>query len=239
MGLRLVPRRVRSWWARRTAPPALPEGGRLSFSTHGEDLVTRELLMRAGKLVDVGFYVDVGAFHPWLFSNTAAWYREGWSGIAVEPNPVMAQLLRTERPRDTVVEAAVAAESGTATLYSFGAWASSNTLDREWADSVAATQHIEVEEEIEVRTVTLAALLDEYLPPATEIHLLNVDVEGLDLVALQSNDWDRYRPVVVAIEEYEMDLASPSSSPVFRLMKSCGYRLMARTVLTNFYLREG
>ncbi len=217
-------------------PQSLPDGARASFAVHGEDLITRELLWRSGRDVSQGIYVDVGAYQPWHASNTATFYLDGWSGIAVEPNPTMAALFRQERPRDIVVEAAVAAHEGTATLYSFGAWASSNTLDPDWVSSVVSSQNVEVEEEIAVRTITLAGLLDEYLPKGRTIDLLSVDVEGLDSEVLESNDWSRYRPSIVAVEEYDMDLSDPASSQIYRYMTPMGYHLAARAVLTNFYV---
>jgi len=45
-----------------------------SFSSAGEDMVLRHLF-GADKLN--GFYVDVGAFHPTLFSNTYFFYLNG------------------------------------------------------------------------------------------------------------------------------------------------------------------
>lgn len=154
----------------------------------------------------------------------------------MDPNPHVAAVFRSERPRDTFVEAAVSDCTATAPLYFFGPWASSNTLDPEWADLVTRTQQIDVEEIITVQTVTLTDLLDEHLPTNAVIDLLTVDVEGLDYVALKSNDWGRYRPIIVAVEEYEMDLAALTSSPIYRLLTPHGYRLETRAVLTNFYV---
>jgi hypothetical protein len=34
-----------------------------------------------------GFYVDVGAYHPFLFSNTYIFYLRGWRGINIDATP--------------------------------------------------------------------------------------------------------------------------------------------------------
>lgn len=214
----------------------LPEFAKLAFSQHGEDLITPELLWRYGRDVKEGFYVDIGAYHPWNASNTAALYLHGWSGIAVDPNDYMAAIYRSERPRDIFVEAAVAGHEGTGTYHSFGAAASSNTLDSEWAESVVRTQNIDVEEARTVKTLTLSSLLNDHLPEDTPIDLLNVDVEGLDYTVLESNDWERYRPFLIAVEEYQMDLSDLASSSIHELLIPLGYRLVSRAVLTNFYV---
>ena len=216
----------------------LPEFAKPAFSQHGEDLITPELLWRFGRDVKEGFYVDIGAYHPWNASNTATLYLQGWSGIAVDPNPYMAAIFRSERPRDIFVEAAVAGHEGTGTYYSFDPAASSNTLDPEWAESVVRTQNVAVEEERSVKTLTLASLLNDHLPENTTIDLLNVDVEGLDYTVLESNDWERYRPSLIAVEEYQMDLRDLTSSSIHELLTPLGYRLVTRAVLTNFYVLD-
>ena len=38
--------------------------------------------------VERGFYIDIGAFHPFKLSNTVFFDQcLGWEGICVEPNP--------------------------------------------------------------------------------------------------------------------------------------------------------
>lgn len=51
-------------------------------------------------------YIDVGAFHPTFASNTAVLAPRGWRGICIEPNPLMAERLRSARPDDVVLEVA-------------------------------------------------------------------------------------------------------------------------------------
>jgi hypothetical protein len=41
-----------------------------SYSQEGEDLILRRIFEHKQK----GFYVDVGAYHPFLFSNTYIFY---------------------------------------------------------------------------------------------------------------------------------------------------------------------
>lgn len=71
-----------------------------SFSQFGEDAVVASLVPQ-----QAGVYLDVGAGHPVTFSNTYSFYRQGWSGVLVEPLPANAEHARRVRPRDLVVEA--------------------------------------------------------------------------------------------------------------------------------------
>lgn len=67
-----------------------------SYSQEGEDMVLQRIF--DGKTN--GFYVDVGAHHPFRFSNTYFFYRLGWSGINIEPNPEASDLFQSARRKD-------------------------------------------------------------------------------------------------------------------------------------------
>jgi hypothetical protein len=47
------------------------------YSQEGEDLILQRIFEHKQK----GFYVDVGDYHPFLFSNTYIFYLRGWRGI--------------------------------------------------------------------------------------------------------------------------------------------------------------
>lgn len=55
-------------------------------------------------------FLDIGAFHPTVFSNTRQLFEAGWSGVMIEPSPLpMEKLLREygNEPRITLIQAAV------------------------------------------------------------------------------------------------------------------------------------
>ena len=58
-----------------------------SYSVSGEDLIILPFLPAKG-----GFYVDVGCYHPILYSNTYRLYRNGWKGIVIDPNRRLGRL---------------------------------------------------------------------------------------------------------------------------------------------------
>ena len=51
------------------------------YSQEGEDIVIDRYFQHKAK----GFYVEVGAHHPFRFSNTYRFYRRGWTGVCIEP----------------------------------------------------------------------------------------------------------------------------------------------------------
>src|SRR5688572_9529303 len=64
-----------------------------------------------------GFYIDIGANHPTIGSITKHFYDLGWRGVNVEPNPILLELLRKERPQDENVGSGLSDSPGRLTFY--------------------------------------------------------------------------------------------------------------------------
>jgi len=188
----------------------------LSFSQFGEDLaVLRHFEER------VGYFVDVGAHHPIRFSNTYLLSRRGWSGINVDANPDGLELFRKKRPRDLTIHAAI---SDKIEQVEFSLYAESALSRIEVTSGPASVGNATMPEPIKkimLTTTTLERLLSANLPSGKKIDFLNVDCEGHDLPVLASNDWSRFRPEVVAVEDWD----STDPSEIDRFLSSQGYAL--------------
>ena len=87
-------------------PEGLPVPGfRKSYAQHGEDLLV-EHLMRVLQ-VHHPFFIDVGAHHPYLLSNTYLMYQQGARGINIEPDPSLIAAFQQYRPKDTNLQCGV------------------------------------------------------------------------------------------------------------------------------------
>lgn len=202
----------------------------VSYSQEGEDLVLARLF-HAQKL---GLYVDVGAHHPLRFSNTHRFYLQGWRGVNIEPNPELMAAFAAVRPGDVNVACGVSNVYGKLTYYMFNDPAL-NSFDEELTRSrESGAYHVVQTRELDV--VPLADLLDQCLVPGAPIHFMSVDVEGLDLKVLESNDWERFRPRCVVVECLQSDVAAVLGSTVHGFMRAQGYRLFAKTFNSVFYL---
>src|SRR4051812_17526869 len=69
-----------------------------SYSQEGEDMVLQSFY--EGRKKYKGFYIDVGAHHPYRFSNTLFFYKKGWRGINIEPTPNAVKAFNIFRRRD-------------------------------------------------------------------------------------------------------------------------------------------
>jgi hypothetical protein len=77
------------------------------------------------------------------------------------------------------------------------------------------------------------------LPAGQEIDFLSVDVEGLDLVVLRSNDWARFRPRCVLVEALGVALKDVQSSGIYELLSGQSYELIAKTFNTLVFRKCG
>lgn len=51
-----------------------------------------------------GVFLDIGAWHPYEFSNTRKLYEVGWSGIYIEPSPICFQSFIKEYKNENRIE---------------------------------------------------------------------------------------------------------------------------------------
>lgn len=165
---------------------------RVFFSGFGEDVWLATYFKGQAN----GFYIDVGAFHPIHYSNTYLFYRSGWHGINIEPNPNKLPLFQKQRPRDLTLSLAISETEGSA---SFAVDEDVSGLIQE---DYLHPGRLAQSSKITVRTRPLKAVLDEHLSPGQPIAFLSVDCEGHDEVVLRSNDWTRYRPLLVLAEAF-------------------------------------
>ena len=73
------------------------------------------------------------------------------------------------------------------------------------------------------------------MPDGQAIDFLSIDVEGLDLAVLRSNDWHLFRPTCVLAEALNMTLNEAINSDLTEFMLEQGYTLFARTYNTLIF----
>ncbi|MBT8534598.1 FkbM family methyltransferase [Polynucleobacter paneuropaeus] len=205
--------------------------GRISFSQEGEDLILARIFESLG--VKKGFFVDIGAHHPYRFSNTYYFYRRGWAGINIDPRPGTKKLFNFFRPRDITIECGISSIESSLTYYSFNEPAL-NTFSREEAHSKKSSKY-KVINEIQISVTTLKKVLDGHLPMGAQIDFMSIDVEGFDYEVMYSNDWLKYRPTIIAIELLNASIERLGVHPTAEILFENDYRLLAKTHNTFFF----
>lgn len=203
----------------------------LSYAQHFEDVY----LMRCFRERKDGFYVDVGAGHPVVDNVSFAFYLKGWHGITVEPNPALAKLSRSVRPRDIGAETLVGSAPGTAKFFLVDDFHGLSTTIGENARA-AAENYGKQSNELTLPVTTLAELCRKHAPKA--IDFLKIDVEGAEKDVLEGADWKSYRPRVVVIEATMPASPEPNWAGWEPFLLSQKYRFVFFDGLNRYYLAE-
>jgi FkbM family methyltransferase len=216
--------------------PMPPDGRRLSYAQQGEDLVLAAVFehLRLAR----PRYLDIGAFHPTIGSNTFWFYVRGSRGVLVEPNPAMATLLRRARPQDVVLDVGVSVDGRTeADYYVLRDRPQLNTFSREQADRyVAESGPRTIEGVVKLPLRPVNEILAEHFADAPP-DLVSIDVEGLDLPLLQTLDFGRFRPAVLCVETLVYG-TTEQRDPTLELMRSHGYAVRASTFVNTIFVDE-
>lgn len=224
----ILPTGIRSWIGRNL--DSFRKHARKSYSQEGEDLILERLFEGRTN----GFYVDVGAHHPTRYSNTYRFYKRGWRGINIEPNPQAMELFRRQRKRDINIPCGVAEREGQLVYFMFNEPAL-NSFDQTLSEQRQGDRYrIVGRQNVPVRR--LQSILESAVPPQTQIDFMSIDVEGYDLQVLQSNDWSRFRPACVLAESLGFDLGNPAASTMHQFLHGNDYALFAKTFNTLFYI---
>lgn len=203
-----------------------------SFSQMGEDMILRKLFENTVN----GFYVDVGAYLPKQYSNTYYFYINGWRGLNIDAMPGSMSKFNKIRPRDINVESAISNKKETKTYYIFDQPAL-NTLSSQIARIREKETVYKIKKRIKVQTQTFEDALNKYLPKNTTIDFMTIDTEGMDYFVLLSNNWQKYLPKVVVVEDSDFSYKDPKKSKTYQFLLKKGYNLIAKTDVSLIFTR--
>lgn len=208
-----------------------------SYAQYGEDVLLKPYYDHQPNYK--GFFVDVGAHHPIRYSNTYLFYQRGWRGINIEPTPGSKRTFDLLRSRDINLNIGISKEVGTFDFYAFddpalNGFSKELSLERD-ADT---TTDYAILETHKVVTKPLKQVLEEHLPTGQKIDLLTIDVEGGDLSVLQSNDWNRFRPRFIMVEDDAFSIEHPHQSEVYNYLTNLGYQMVGKTLKTLLFTSD-
>jgi FkbM family methyltransferase len=208
-----------------------------SYSQDGEDMVLRVFF--EGKRKYKGFYIDIGAHHPFRFSNTAYYYQKGWQGINIEPSPDLIRKIEHYRKRDINLNLGVANQESELTFYVFNDQAL-NSFDKD----LSLSRHDDstpynIVKELKIKTYPLSYILDKYLPVNQKIDFLSIDAEGFDFDILQSNNWEKYIPDFILVEQNTCEFPADNieEDEIYKYLIENKYKKVARTMRTSIFKR--
>ncbi len=200
----------------------------VNHSQYGEEVVLKHIVTQP-----MGFYVDVGCWHPKKFSNTWFLYRRGWRGVNIDLGEVKIKTFRWVRPEDHNVVAAVSDCSGLAMVQTDKDFSVGEQIVLPGQPSHQGFCHSRTME-----TRTLTDILDHSPFSGRTIDLLNIDAEGHDIQVLKGLDFTRYATGLILVESYVQRFEDLQQSPLNQLLVKRGYHLFNWVGPTLFYKRD-
>lgn len=197
-----------------------------SWSQDGEDILLESIFSSKINSGYKGIYVDIGAHHPFRFSNTYWAYKIGWRGVNIEPDKELFSKLVEFRTEDINVNVGIANMKGIKKYYVYEEKAC-NTFDEEIYKNVLKPKEIE-----DIPVEKLKDILQAN--NITNIDFMSIDVEGYEMDVIRSNDWKRFRPYILLVEQVS-DIVEIMESEIYQYLVECGYCLTDKYNRTAVY----
>jgi FkbM family methyltransferase len=200
----------------------------ISYSQNFEDVILNRLFAD----LETGFYIDVGAQHPYYDSVTKAFYDRGWQGINIEPVKEYYQLLQEQRERDINLNLAAGEAELILEFYELEGTGLS-TFDRQTAEEIANKNNYKILP-YQVPIKKLTDICEQYV--TQPINFLKIDVEGWEENVILGHDWQKFRPIVVLLEATIPNSPVRTETKIESILASKNYEYVYFDGLNDYYL---
>jgi len=203
----------------------------LGYETEGHAEFVKDLFPKDFK----GVCVDIGAHDPLWINNSWIFERSGWDTYCIEPNPHCIPKLKQYRKH--VIEYAVSDKNEDGV--DFFIWKIPNDYAGTWGEASESGlidkpfMNNKFETRIQVNVRTFEWLMENEIKQ-NHIDFLTIDVEGSEMKVLSTLDINKWKPVVVVIENYHKE------SEQRTWFEERGYTFVKRIHLNDIYVdKEG
>ncbi|MDC0052115.1 FkbM family methyltransferase [bacterium] len=204
---------------------------KLTYSQWGEDQIIKKFFENKKN----GFYIDIGSFHPIMYSNTCCLYNSGWSGINIDLNQTSIDLFNIMRPNDLNVCAAISDKIEERDLYMDHQFSPVNTIHQslyEAADKKILFKNLKKKK---IKTQTFSNIIKK-INELPKINFLNIDCEGNDYLVLTSIDLKYYKPELICIETHDVhNKETFIYKNIINLLEKFNYKIYQRCGPSTFF----
>lgn len=208
---------------------------RKSYSQCGEDLIVRFIFDQLN--IVIPSYIDIGAHHPYIISNTSTLYENGSKGVNIEPNPPFFDLFIKERPNDINLNIGISDKEQNLEYFEFNEPAL-NTFSTEEKENLLKEGKTLTATKI-VSTNNLAFVIANYCNNLFP-NFLSLDVEGYDMVVLNQIDFENNYPIVICVETISFSAKGNGikNNELIDFLISKGYFLHSDTYINSIFVKK-
>jgi FkbM family methyltransferase len=207
-----------------------------SYSQSGEDLIIKYIFDCLG--IAKPSYIDIGAHHPFYFNNTAIFYKNGSTGINIEPDSALIAKFHSERPNDVNLNIAIGETNDTAKFYILNV-PTLNTFSKKTAESYKKQGNFFIKNEVDVKTKILKTVIDEHCNGIFP-DFLSLDAEEMDKKIIEQLFNYNYKPTLICVETISFSMKGNGEKDVNLIVKieKNGYMNYADTNINTIFVRK-
>lgn len=206
---------------------------RSSYSQWGEDID----IIKYFKKKQSGIYLDIGCFHPLMYSNTCLLHQKGWTGVNIDLNQTTIDLFNILRPNDVNLCRVIGSQKKRVRVYFDSLFSPVNTADKKFYK-----EHKKKFFKNEfIREVTSQKLSDILIKNkvSKKINFINIDVEGMDYKVLGQLNLQRLKVNLVAIETHHVSgRKTKDYNKILNFLKKYNFSLLKRFGPTSLFSKN-
>ena len=192
------------------------------YAEFAEDVMVNRILKKIKK----GFYIDIGAYHPYKGSLTYNLYNRKWNGINLDISKSSIDLFNIARPSDININCAVSEFNGETFYYENSPINQQNSL----------IPQDENQKKIKIQSYKLSEILK--MQNINSVDYINIDTEGNELEVLMGIDFSKINPTLFTIEDNSFDLNNEIKKKKIIFLKEKNYELINIIGVTMFFVKK-
>tara|TARA_Y100000816_G_scaffold174702_1_gene125731 strand:- start:6701 stop:7411 length:711 start_codon:yes stop_codon:yes gene_type:complete len=202
---------------------------RKQYSQWGED----QYIAKFFKDKQKGSYLDIGCFHPLMYSNTCLLFKKGWSGINIDINPTSIDLFNIVRPKDSNLCTTVDDNKKVFEIYYDDPFSPVNTLDENFYKNLKKKK-LQKNENLKVRSRSIDEILE--VSNKKKIDFINIDVEGMDYYILTKIKIKELKPDLISIETHKVNGSeSADYNKIKKFLEESNFTIFKRVGPTTLF----
>ena len=203
---------------------------RKQYSQWGEDRFINNFFRNKNS----GIYLDIGCYHPFMYSNTCILHKKGWKGINIDINPTAIDLFNIARPKDINLCATIDNKKKEHKVFMDDPFSPVNTLNKDFykrfKKSFFKNKKILTVRSKTIEEIFLSNGINE------NIDFINIDAEGSDFKILNQININKLGAKLISIETHNVDGSeSQDSSLITTFLKKNNYTIFKRVGPTSLF----
>ena len=168
---------------------------------------------------------------------TYLFYKNGSTGVCVEPDLVLFNYFKKKRNRDVCLNVGVGfTETDDNSDFYVMSEKSLNTFSKKEAERFVKNEGQKIESVIKIPLISVNQIISENFD--RKPNFISIDIEGLDFDVLRSFDFEKYRPEVFCIETltFVKNSGEQKLNNIIDLMKNKDYFVYADTYINTIFV---